>query len=169
MKKRFSLLSIAVFLSSAVALSGCLATGGAGGSPEKAASGDPGNEFAAPSSFLRSGYGPLSEWLDGRYDVTYRNMRLGGSERENIFAQRPIERVHYRFEDIARSGALFELRATNISRREILYQIARMYDLRMSIEDVNGKPAYIRVKGNQRGSRFDPAPTAVDDTAIREL
>ena len=159
--------AIAVFLMTTV--SGCLTnSSGTGGFGRPATDGEE-SAYAAPSSFLKSGFGPLSEWLDGRYDVTYRNMKLGGMERGNIFAQQPIEEVHYRFEDVGRSGTLFQLKANNISRREILFRVAKTYDLRMTVEDVNGKPAYIRVKGNERGSRFDPGQTLPDEGSVREL
>ena len=168
MKKCFPFIAVAIALFTMTTVTGCLTnSGGTGGFGRPTVAGD--KSFAAPSSFLRSGFGPLSEWLDGRYDVTYRNMRLGGTDRENIFAQQPIEEVNYRFEDVGRSGTLFQLKANNISRREILYRIAKTYDLRMTVEEVNGKPAYIRVKGNQRGSRFDPGQTLPDEGSVREL
>ncbi len=50
-----------------------------------------------------------------------------------------------------------------------LYRIANTYDLRMTVEDVNGKPAYMRVKGNERGSRFNPGETLPDEGSVREL
>ena len=166
MKKPFSFIAATFALSLTVAISACQSNGSGGfGRPSTGG----GKGFEAPSSFLRTSFGPLSAWLDGRYDVTYRNMRLGGTERENIFAQQPIEEVHYRFEDIGRSGTLFQLKANNISRREILYRIAQTYDLRMTVEDVNGKPAFIGVKGNDRGSRFDPGQTLPDEGSVREL
>ena len=168
MKKCIPFIAVAIALFAMTTVTGCLTNSdGTGGFGRPTVAGD--KPFAAPSSFLRSGFGPLSEWLDGRYDVTYRNMRLGGTERENIFSQQPIEEVHYRFEDVGRSGTLFQLKANNISRREILYRIANTYDLRMTIEYVNGKPAFIRVRGNERGSRFNPGETLPDEGCVREL
>ena len=128
-----------------------------------------GSPNAAPSSFLESGYGPLEEWLSERFDVTYRNMKLGGTEKENIFAQQPLTEIYYEFEDVGRSGALFHLQAKNISRREILYKIARHYDLRMTVENVNGKPAFVRIVGSSPGSRFNPGESYVDEGAVREF
>jgi len=124
---------------------------------------------SAPGSFLQTDFAPLREWLDEDYDVTYLNMRLGGTEKENVFAQRPIEDVHFRFEDVGRSGSLFQLKAKDISRREILYRIAKHYGLRMTVENVNGKPAHIKVQGNERGSRFDPGQTVPDEGGVREF
>lgn len=124
---------------------------------------------AAPSGFLRSDFGPLNQWLSERYDVTYRNMKLGGTARENIFSQEPITDIHYQFEAIGRSGRLFHLKENNISRREILYKIARHYDLQMTVESVNGKPAYVRIVGTSQGSRFDPGQSIPDAGAVREF
>jgi hypothetical protein len=169
MKKCTPFIAGALCLFTMMTFTACLTNGSGSGGFERPSTGGGERAFAAPSSFLRSGFGPLSEWLDGRYDVTYRNMRLGGSERENIFSQQPIEEVHYRFEDVGRSGTLFQLKANNISRREILYRIAQTYGLQMTIEDVNGKPAFIQVKGNDRGSRFNPGQTLPDETKVREL
>jgi len=124
---------------------------------------------AAPGDFLRSGFGPLEQWLNARYDITYRNMKLGGTARENIFSQEPIADIHYQFEDVGRSGSLFHLKENNISRREVLYKIARHYNLRMTVEDVNGKPAFVRVVGTSKGSRFNPGEAIPDEGAVREF
>jgi len=124
---------------------------------------------AVPREFLRSSFAPLEQWLSERYDVTYRNMKLGGTARENIFSQEPITDIHYQFQDIGRSGLLFHLKENNISRREILYKIARHYNLRMTVEDVNGKPAYVRVVGTSKGSRYNPGASIPDQGAIREF
>ncbi len=128
-----------------------------------------GSSSSAPGGFLRSGFGPLEDWLNERYDVTYRNMKLGGAARENIFSQEPIADIHYQFEDIGRSGQLFHLKEQNISRREILYQIARHYGLQMTVEDVNGKPAYVRIVGTAKGSHFNPGESIPDEGAVREF
>ncbi len=127
------------------------------------------SSIAAPSGFLQSGFGPLEQWLSERYDVTYRNMKLGGTARENIFSQEPITEIHYQFEDIGRSGLLFHLKENNISRREILYKVARHYGLQMTVENVNGKPAYVRIVGTSKGSRFNPGESIPDEGAVREF
>ena len=127
------------------------------------------SSIAAPGEFLRSDFGPLEQWLGERYDVTYRNMKLGGTARENIFSQEPLTEIHYQFEDVGRSGLLFHLKENDISRREILYKIARHYNLRMTVENVNGKPAYVRIVGTSKGSRFDPGESIPDEGAVREF
>ena len=39
----------------------------------------------------------------------------------------------------------------------------------LTVENVNGKPAYVRVIGNDPGSRFNPGEVIADEGTIREL
>lgn len=102
--------------------------------------------------------------MDQRFSVSWKNMTL-----DVVFEQEPINGVKYRFEDVAQESPLFYLSSSNISRREILKKIADFYDLNMKVEFLNGKPAYVLVKGDAVGSGFDPNDARLESIPVQEL
>jgi len=116
------------------------------------------------ASFLKSNHGPLNAWLDESFEVEYRKMTL-----DIVFEQQPIVGVRYEFRHIVRESPLFSLELATISRREILRKIALFYHLRMSVAEVDGKPAYVLVEGRARTSEFNPNDTGSRSVPVLEL
>lgn len=139
-------------------MAGCQ-NGGAG----KGAGGGKGKKGASVS-FLKSDYAPLNAWLDESFEVEYRKMTL-----DIVFEQQPIAGVRYEFRHISRESPLFSLKPSTISRREILRQIALFYHLRMSVAQINGKPAYVLVEGRATTSEFNPNDTGTRSVPVLEL
>ncbi len=140
-----------------------LMTGCQNGSAGKGAGGGKGNKGAS-ASFLKSDHAPLNAWLDESFEVEYRKMTL-----DIVFEQQPIAGIRYEFRHISRESPLFSLKPSNISRREILRQIALFYHLRMSVAQINGKPAYVLVEGRAKTSEFNPNDTGTRSVPVLEL
>ena len=102
----------------------------------------PVSPVAVPSGFLATSYGPLASWFDERFEVEYRNMTPA-----LIFEQDPISDIRYDVSAMPANPPLFELQNSNISRREILYRVAQFWNLTMTIEEVDGKPSIVSVRG----------------------
>lgn len=137
-----------------VMLAGCQNRGVSGGKGKKGAS----------ASFLKSNHASLNAWLDESFEVEYRKMTL-----DIVFEQQPIEGIRYEFRHIARESPLFSLELSTITRREILRKIALFYHLRLSVAQVNGKPAYVLVEGSARTSEFNPNDTGSRSVPVLEL
>lgn len=116
------------------------------------------------SAFLSTDYVPLKAWLDESFEVEYRKMTL-----DILFVQQPISGIRYEFRKIPKESALFSLKSGDISRRDILKKIARFYQLKMSVAEINGKPAYVLVVGNAADSAFDPNQTGARSVPVIEL
>jgi hypothetical protein len=97
---------------------------------------------SVPADFLATEYAPLAAWFDERFEVEYRNMTPA-----LIFDQDPIGDIRYDVRAMPANLPLFHLQDSNISRREILYQVARSWNLTMKIEEVDGKPSIVTVTG----------------------
>jgi len=95
-----------------------------------------------PNTFLYSGYAPLDSWMDERFKVRYENMPL-----DMVFDQKPVSDIRYQKVNLPSEAPLFYLVNSNISRREILKQVADFYKLDMNIQMVEGKPSYVVVTG----------------------
>ncbi|MCF6311943.1 MAG: hypothetical protein L3J39_05790 [Verrucomicrobiales bacterium] len=116
------------------------------------------------ASFLKSDHAPLNTWLDESFEVEYRKMTL-----DLIFEQQPIADIRYEFRHVEKESPLFSLKAADISRRDILRKIALFYHLRMSVAQINGKPAYVLVEGRARNSAFNPNDTGIRSVPVLEL
>ena len=116
------------------------------------------------ASFLKSDYAPLNVWLDEQFEMEYRKMTL-----DIVFEQQPISDIRYEFRHVAKESPLFSLKSSNISRREILRQIALFYNLKMSVAEINGRPAYVLVVGTAPTSEFDPNETGSRSVPVLEL
>lgn len=116
------------------------------------------------ASFLKSDYAPLNAWLDESFEVEYRKMTL-----DLVFEQQPIADVRYEFRHVAKESPLFSLNSADISRRDILRKIALFYHLRISVAQINGKPAYVLVEGDARDSAFNPNETGTRSVPAMEL
>lgn len=101
---------------------------------------------ADAGNFLHSGYAPLDSWMDERFKVRYENMPL-----DMVFDQKPVSDIRYQKVNLPTNAPLFYLVNANISRREILKQVADFYKLNMNIEMVEGKPSYVVVSGGGAG------------------
>tara|TARA_R110002096_G_scaffold403766_3_gene601343 strand:+ start:48639 stop:49157 length:519 start_codon:yes stop_codon:yes gene_type:complete len=108
-----------------------------------------------PGSFLYTGYEPLEKWMDERFKVRYENMPL-----KMVFDQQPISDIRYDFVNLPENTPVFQLISPSISRREILGEISRFFDLTMQVDMVNGKPNAVIVRGKGRavssGSPYAP-------------
>lgn len=131
--------------------------GGKGGRGKKGLTGK-------SDSFLKSNHAQLNKWLDETFEVEYRKMTL-----DLVFKKPPIKGIQYEFRHIARESPLFSLKPSDISRREILRQIALFYHLRMSVAAINGKPAYVLVEGHAATSEFNPNDTGARSVPVLEL
>ena len=99
---------------------------------------------AKSPAFLVSNYEPLDEWLDERFEAKYRNMTPS-----MIFDQVPIDQIYYDLEGLPKDGPKFDLESNNISRREILKEIADFWDLEMTIQNgADGNPSVVKVRGS---------------------
>jgi len=134
---------------------GCRTGGGGGGKH---------GQGKADASFLRTESVKLNAWLDEKFEVEYRELTL-----DSIFEQPPIADIHYEFRHVSKQSPLFSLVPSNISRREILKRIADFYHLKMSVAEINGKPAYVLVVGTAASSEFDPNETGGGSVPVREL
>ncbi|NOX99247.1 MAG: hypothetical protein GXP30_05900 [Verrucomicrobia bacterium] len=116
------------------------------------------------SVFLKSSHVPLNAWLDEAFEVEYRKMTL-----DILFEQQPIVGIRYEFRHIPKESALFSLKSDDISRRDILKRIAKFYHLKMTVAEINGKPAYVLVVGTAATSEFDPNDTGARSVPVLEL
>jgi len=116
------------------------------------------------SAFLNTNHVPLKAWLDESFEVEYRKMTL-----DILFEQQPISGIRYEFRHIPRESALFSLKSSDISRREILKKVAGFYQLKMSVAEINGKPAHVMVVGKAATSAFDPNETGARSVPVIEL
>lgn len=96
-----------------------------------------------PAAFLATDYPALQRWLDERFEVEYRNLTP-----EMIFEQKPIHDIKYDISGLPADAPLFHLKSANLSRREILHQVATFWNLEMSlVKDAAGIPTVVRVVG----------------------
>ena len=126
--------------------------------------GQGGGKIGLGGSFLKTDYAPLNKWLDESFEVEYRKMTL-----DILFEQQPISGIRYEFRHIPRESPLFSLKEADISRREILRKIAVFFSLKMSVAEINGKPAYVLVVGSATSSEFDPNDTGARSVPVLEL
>lgn len=83
--------------------------------------------------------------MDERFKVRYENMPL-----KMVFDQQPISDIRYDFVNLPENPPVFQLISPSISRREILDEISRFFDLTMKVDMVNGKPNSVIVRGKGR-------------------
>ncbi len=98
--------------------------------------------------FLATDYNPLNEWLDQRFEVKYLNLTP-----EIIFDQAPLNDVHYETTSLPElvSVSSFSMNSANISRRELLEEISKHWNLQMSFsyDGTSSAPNAIAVTGKQ--------------------
>ena len=98
---------------------------------------------SVPADFLATDYAPLAGWFEERFEVEYRNMTPA-----MIFDQEPIADIRYDTRAMPPNPPLFHLQDSNISRREILFQVAKFWNLTMEIEKgEDGTPSVVSVRG----------------------
>lgn len=92
--------------------------------------------------FLHTDYGPLSKWLDERFEIDLTSMSPS-----QIFDVVPLNDINYEVEvDPARSSKA-SFQASNISRRELLKRIADHWNLHLEIKyDDEGLPTAVQVR-----------------------
>lgn len=117
---------------------------GAGYGPQQpaAARGEVTVTPGAAAGFLATGYQPLETWMDERFRVRYENMPLN-----MVFEQKPISDIRYQLQSLPSNAPLFFLVSPSISRRELLKEISKFYNLEMRVEIVNGQPGFVVVTG----------------------
>jgi hypothetical protein len=155
MKRKMGNIMFLSVLVGCVLMVGCRTGGGTGGKK---------GQGKADASFLITESATLNAWLDEKFEVEYRELTL-----DSIFEQPPIADIHYEFRHVAKQSPLFSLAPSNISRREILRRIAAFYHLKMSVAEINGKPAYVLVVGTAASSEFDPNEAGGRSVPVREL
>ncbi len=110
-----------------------------------------GSPTVSRNSFLYTGYQPLEKWMDERFKVRYENMPL-----KLVFDQQPISDIVYELVNLPENTSLFYLVRPSISRREILQEISRFFDLEMDVDMAGGKPNKVIVRGKGRRVSGDP-------------
>ncbi|MEM9281433.1 MAG: hypothetical protein AAGA96_06375 [Verrucomicrobiota bacterium] len=93
--------------------------------------------------FLETDYAALSHWLDERFEVDFKNMTP-----ELIFDQVPLNDIYYELHFLPENAPAFNFEDVNISRRELLKEIADHWSLDMSyVMGNNDEPSAVRVIG----------------------
>jgi hypothetical protein len=93
--------------------------------------------------FLETGYEPLANWLDERFEVKYRAMTP-----EMIFDQVPLNDIHYQTSNLPGGAKTFDFESANISRKELLKRIADHWNLKMKfVVGDDGNPSAVAVSG----------------------
>ena len=93
--------------------------------------------------FLRSEYEPLEVWMDERFEVKMREMTP-----EIIVNTFPLSDIHFDTDDLKGRPyrEKFEIENENISRRELLKEIADFWDLDMKLRyEADGIPSELVV------------------------
>lgn len=98
------------------------------------------------NAFLYTGYEPLERWMEERFKVRYENMPL-----DMVFDQQPISDIRYQYINLPADAPVFQLISPSISRREILQEVSRFYNVDMHVHMVDGKPSYVVVQGRGPG------------------
>jgi len=117
----------------------CETTGNRGGGEERRAARAGGDA----SGFLRTDYEPLNKWLDERFNVDYKHMTP-----ELIFDQVPLNDIFYETVNLPSDAPAFNYSNPDVSRRELLREVARHWNLKMSlVQDESGTPTAVKVEG----------------------
>lgn len=96
----------------------------------------------ADEDFLGTDYEPLSKWLEERFEMDYRAMTP-----DLIFDQVPLNDIFYEVGEMTGTDEPFEFRSSDISRRDLLREIAKHWDLKLELvlgED--GNPTAVSVE-----------------------
>lgn len=136
MKVIITSLTLSVF---ALALLSCQSTNPSSAVVDPASSGSVPNV----SGFLESEHGPLSNWMNERFEVRYRAITP-----EMIFEQVPLNDIHYNTENLPTNVPNFDYESENISRKELLKKIAEFWDLEMEYEMGDDGPIAVNVSGS---------------------
>lgn len=148
------LASLLLLFAAATILSGCLGRNRNAALPEESAGVVEEQPSTVPeNAFLYTGYEPLERWMEERFKVRYENMPL-----DMLFDQQPISDIRYQHVNLPEETPVFELVSPSISRREILREIARFYNLGMTVQMVDGKPGYVQVTQLQAAPAPAPGP-----------
>ena len=93
-----------------------------------------------PNYFLLTGYEPMNEWLDTPYPV-----RLQKVSMEEAFNLQPLNDIRYRIEHYPSmdDNEGFSLDSPGMTRRQLLWGIARHFGLSMHIEYIHDLPSAI--------------------------
>ena len=131
----------------AIGLSACKATNQAGSAvvdPGGSTAPSPTGASESPNAgFLETDYELLANWLSERFEVKYRAMTP-----ELIFDQVPLNDIHYNTSSLPTSAPAFDFESDNVSRRELLQQIATHWNLKMDFSnDAEGNPTAVNVSG----------------------
>lgn len=97
----------------------------------------------APAQFLATSFGPLSNWLDARFEVNFTDMPIS-----DLLSRPPFNEMNFTFEEPSSDSDRLTLEASNISRREILLHVTRHSNYRaeyIHVSEGDGKPVGIRM------------------------
>ncbi|MFT5464963.1 MAG: hypothetical protein ACI8UO_000049 [Verrucomicrobiales bacterium] len=142
-----------LLLVAVIALSGCLGRNRNAAPPQEPADTGVVEPIAdvPDNSFLFTGYEPLERWMEERFKVRYENMPL-----KMVFDQQPISDIRYQHMNLAEEAPVFQLISPSISRREILQEVSRFYNLEMNVQMVDGKPSFVVVRARNPGEAVNP-------------
>lgn len=106
---------------------------------------EPESKMVLPSNFLYSGNEALEEWLEVPFKVRYREATI-----EEVLRSQPFYGISYRLEEMPDLGdeELLNIDSPGMTRRQLLWSVARAYDLDMHVEYQQGLPSTIVVMGN---------------------
>jgi hypothetical protein len=93
-----------------------------------------------PNYFLLTGYEPMNEWLDTPYQVLLRKVSM-----EEALNTWPLNDIRYRIEHYPSGDDLewFSLNSPGMTRRQLLWGIARHFGVSMHIEYIHNLPSAI--------------------------
>ena len=94
-----------------------------------------------PANFLYSGSDALDDWLNTTYKLRFDEMNL-----RDVFATHPLNSMRYRFLKLPVDPPPFNMDSPGMTRRQLLYALARAYDLKMFIEYQDRMPYAIVVR-----------------------
>ncbi|MEM7145950.1 MAG: hypothetical protein AAF591_12505 [Verrucomicrobiota bacterium] len=93
-----------------------------------------------PNYFLLTGYEPLNDWLDEPLPIRMHNVRI-----EEALHMRPLGGIQYRIEHYPHGDEieLFSIDSPGMTRRQLLWGIARHFSVGMHVEYIDNLPSAI--------------------------
>ncbi|MEM8952551.1 MAG: hypothetical protein AAGD22_00225 [Verrucomicrobiota bacterium] len=95
-----------------------------------------------PNYFLLTGYEPLNEWLDTALPIRMQMVTM-----EKALHMKPLTGVHYRIEYSPHDDEItpFSIDSPGMTRRQLLWGIARHFRVGMHVEYIDNLPSAIVV------------------------
>jgi hypothetical protein len=93
-----------------------------------------------PNYFLLTGYKPMNKWLDTPLQVRMQKVSI-----EEALNMRPLNEIRYRIEHYPSGDDLemFSIDSPGMTRRQLLWAIARHFQVSMHIDYIHNLPSAI--------------------------